>query len=299
MTSVLHVETERFERSMNELAAVSRKTVGRIILTRAGAMARYLAESTMPAGQIVNSELEDGTIVETAVALNRNSEGRISGTGQAVRALGRNALLGDLNRVYVGASAVFVDILRAGSVGADSIAKAGYAAIKQQRWDEFRVRAKGALGSAQSLEAIAWDGGERHRAKRNKQGRVPKGVQPVVVSDTKALGAYNKKLAGGPTSGGRVGLAKSAFVQASFRLTGKWPRGVPAWMKQRAPASAVDNTGNPTAPSVTFTSGLRYASEALTGKQYQRALQRLDASLKKDVEIQLQKIAERDARRGR
>ena len=287
MTPNMVVHMARFDSLLRELSAVSRKTIGQIIKARAGTMARYLAESTMPVGRVSTSTLSDGRVVEQAVGLNSIDAGEISGTGPAIRALGRNAVLRDLNRVYMGASRAFA------SISDKKLARAAYAAIKQQRWDEMRARLKGAGVSVAALTSEPWDSGARHRKSRNSRGRVNSGTKPVIVSDTRALADYVRNIAGTPTRGGRVGLAKSGFVRASYLITGKWPRGTPAWMRLPAPASASDNTHDAHNPRITFTNLLRYADEALPDRQYSAAIMRLERALIRDMEIQLQKQADK------
>lgn len=292
MTPTYTVETGKFMRLVNELAAATRRTAGTIIKTRAGTMARFLAEATMPVGELTMQELSDGSVVEKAVGLGTTPEGRVSGTGQAIRQMGRNALLKDLSRVYAPASAIFAAL----KTNSPTLARAAYAALKKGKWNEMRSRL-GAIGGVANLEWQEWDSGARHRQFR-RRGRVPKSVKPVVVGNAE-FKDYKQKLAGGPVSGGRVGLAKSAWVQASYKITGKWPRGVPAWMKQPAPSRAHDNTRNTSFPAVHFESLLDYASDALRKDQFGRAMFRLEDTLQKDFEIQLQKIADRAAQQNK
>lgn len=281
MTPVVYVEMARFDRLINDLAKATRKTVGFIIKSRAGAMARYLAESTQPVGVVSSRTLTDGTVVREATGSARVEEGQITGTGKEIRDMGRNAVLGDIGRVYRGGAAIFANI-------ADkNRARGAYKALKQGRHDELSARLRVIGGPLASLKAMAWDGGALHRRSRNGRGRVNGAQKPLLVDDGRQLAAYKLRLRN------RVGLAKSAFTRCSYLITGKWPRGVPMWMKQNAPARAIDRTNDANSPFIDFESNLRYASEALSGWHYALALDRLDDSLKKDMEVQLRRIADR------
>lgn len=137
-------------------------------------------------------------------------------TGSKARKQGENAVARDIYRVYATVNKAYDAIARTDKAAASAfwlLFKEG----NTQDAGEIMRNFSSDTGLASTRSFAKFDGGNLHQRFRNKRGSVTRNRVTVIVTDTRELQSYVKKMQK------RVGLLASGWVTAAARLGVKLP----------------------------------------------------------------------------
>ncbi len=267
-----------------KLAIYSGKGTETMIRKRAPAMARALAQYTMP---VADAETGGGITLDST---------SFTGDGKLARDLGRAAVRRDINRVYMSPAQAYEAVkARKG----DAVAKSFFKLIKLGQLEQASQAFVKATG--RRLDVIPFDGGKLHQQFRNGRGRVSRKSPVVIVSDARPLKVYIREIEK------RVGWAKSAWFQAGQSVPGGEGGRVPAWMRQPgAPGSSTiaDANGRNSLGwiwangrfEITLHNQTSYIDKILDEHYYLRALQVFYGKIEKEAQAVMEYVLKKLAK---
>lgn len=245
-----------WDRLVHRFAAYRSKTVPEVVRAQARLICVNLAHNTQPYG-----------------------------ADDAARAKGRNAVRGDLNKVFLGPERI-LEIARLGARRGHELSERMIEAVESGR--SARVAELWRQQSGQSLPAADAPDPQWHRQQRNRRGKVSRKGRPMLVLSASALRAYTL------TKEKLVGFAKSGWATAARALGAT--RGIPGWVsRNRGPGTARDATADPSYPRVVLSNTVRYIDQVLPPKERERAVhmqyQKMDRALQHQMDAELRKAA--------
>lgn len=204
------------------------------------------------------------------------------GLDQTALKQGQAAVLRDIAKVYRSIDTIFAVIAAKDERAAKAFFKAAKAG---DRVTVARLLSDYGMANLKSTPFGPFDGGARHKANRNRRGRVQRRGPIYIVTDPKALQKYTKaKLA-------NVGTGKSAWASCARQLGGA--RGIPLWAtKNKARGTVQDLSQRVNDPRVILQAQVDYMG-IICPPDMQR-----DALEKQRNKMQTQ-IREASARAGR
>lgn len=265
------VYAEDMQKSLRNLAMLTKKDVNQLVHDRASTMARYLASWTIPVAGMDSGDVQNGLGAES-------------------RKMGQARVSKDIGRVYVDTKAMFKALRgkKATSKKGKQYSVSGI--VRRLLTEGNNEKAQSVLrrvSSFRSEEIITFDDGRRHKAARNN-GRVPNSHRPVIVADSEKLRAYIK------AKREKVGFTKAAWNNAGRMANGK--NGVNAvWVRKHTDAPAAGRF------QIIGAIGEAMLSSRVPwiSKKFNEAgaMESFDRSFKKEIVNATQKILEKEQRK--
>lgn len=231
---------------------------------------------------------EASFLLETVARITPPTDGSMSiGQSWALqKKMGRNAVIGDLARVYTTSSSLAKQIRESGEDGAENVAKAFSRSVRKSDIPEARrlLYAVG-LGNSAAGNIGPFDA-SHHRSRQTRRGRVAGGsAASQVVTNSPALNEYKRaQLA-------KVGALKKGWVVAGSKLTRK-PR-IPAWISKSAGAAggqSIDQTMRSLDPFITMVNTVPYAGVQNSVMRFGKiALNIREGKVKRSVEAMVKR----------
>jgi len=224
---IVGVDTSQLSDALQRLATETKRDLGDIVRQ----VTRLLAGNLMHAAQPYGATL-------------------------AARKTGEGAVMRDVGKVFMGASAAYKEI----QVADKKLASAWYKAVKagefakaEKMIEKSTLPFRNARLSKEVLKAV-------HKKYRGQDGTVNRQSPAMIISDPKALKEYAKK------ASQKVGFGKAGWITAASSIGGASMGRlgkIPAWVtrhKGTAPGGANDKSRGDD-PFVTITNQVRYASD--------------------------------------
>jgi len=242
-------DLKEFNDALYKLARATGKDFGFVVKRNARLLAVGLAIYTQPWGG------EAGNFAASGKNLKYN--------GLDDRKRGEAAVRRDIGRVYRTIDIIYEQIK---TQSKDSrAARAFYGAAINGKVE----RAQRILRSLRIFDRGAtigkFDRGAQHQARRNKRGRVSGSRADIIVTDSKKIAIYTKKIER------RVGKAKGGWAGAAKDLGGM--RGLPQWVtRHKGGGHAEDRTGDTSYPHATLHNDVPYIDAVLNKAGAQQAI---------------------------
>ena len=258
--------------SLTRLVEQTGSDIGMVLRKRSGALARYLAEATMP-----------------IAGLTREG-GNPDGFSKAALTLGQRAVTRDIGRDYVSPKTITRTLAESNGEHGVAMAKGFTGFLKKGDLQSAKAILDRSGIAARQLTIIQWDGGDAHRKARNNRGRIAPGRKPQITTDAVALKKYSDMRRK------NVGFAKGGWVNAA-RSIGKVPGVIPQWMKRHAsPGTAKDFTEDAQHPRFELQNQVGYMTAIMDEKYLIQATVAFERSLKKEIEIVMKYLADKESK---
>jgi len=266
MKGAIEVKTKSFNAALDRYAEGTGRKMGDVIKRACVFLAKAYMVSTQPR-DMANG---DGNF--------RKNKGEVIYNGKGDHALGKNAALRDVGRVFGSFQQATNEIKNQSKDAAKGFAKA----IKDGNMQEAERIAQ-SVGIQGGQADVGKLDPRIHQASRN-EGRVKrKNIARFV--DKKELDAYKKKVTA------MVGFAKSAWLHAGRRFGAM--TNTPAFIKRHdAPMKVVDHTSKAT-PGASMTSMVKYASKILSRSRQAEAQKYAEQRMMTMMNVELELAAKK------